>query len=229
MIVTPAFAALLLMGLASAIAAAARVTGTSATIAALATSFQLVPVVVALFFAGELFWAEREHGVAPMVAVTPAARGVLVLPKLLALALVFVALALASAGAGAATQLVRGHPPALAAYLAWYVVPEAYEWLLLGALALFLQSLAPNKLAGWGCMVLYLIGSLALGKLGLNDPHYRYGGYPGAPLPPALSGAQGVGWYRLGWGAVAAAMVALACRRGVPLSGPARPLIRQPR
>jgi hypothetical protein len=104
----------------------------------------------------------------------------------------------------------------LPAYLAWYVFPKAYEWLLFGVLALFLQSLAPNKVAGWGYMVFYLIGSLALDRLGWQDPHYRYGGYPGAPLPPSLSGAHGVGWYRLGWGALAAAMVAVACKRGPP-------------
>jgi hypothetical protein len=78
---------------------------------------------------------------------------------------------------------------------------------------LFLQSLAPNKLAGWGYMIFYLIRSLALSKLGYDDPHYRYGGYPGAPLPQSLSGAHDVGWYRLGWGSVAALMVVLACKQ----------------
>jgi hypothetical protein len=215
-VATPVFGVLLLMGLTAAVAAAARVTGTPSTVAALARSFQLVPVVVTLFFAGELFWAEREHNVAPFIAATPAGGAVLVLPKLLALALVLLLLAAASAGAGGLIELTRGQLPVLPAYLAWYVLPKAYEWLLLGVLALFLQSLAPSKLAGWGYMVFYLIASLALNKLGWHDPHYRYGGYPGAPLPPSLSGAQGVGWYRLGWGAVAAAMVALACKQGIP-------------
>jgi hypothetical protein len=62
-------------------------------------------------------------------------------------------------------------------------------------------------------MIFYLIGSLALSKLGWDDPHYRYGGYPGAPLPPSLSCASNVGWYRLGWGSVAALMVVLECKR----------------
>jgi hypothetical protein len=214
-VLTPVFAVLLLMGLVAAFAAAARVTGTSATVAELATSFQLVPVVIALFFAGELFWAEREYNVAPFLSATPAGRAVLVLPKLLALALVFLSLAAVSAGAGAVTELTRGQSPDLIAYATWYVLPKAFEWLLLSVLALFLQSLAPSKLAGWGYMVFYLIGSLALNKLGWQDPHYRYGSFPGAPLPPSLTGAQGVGWYRLGWGAVAAVMVAVACYKEV--------------
>lgn len=213
---TPAFAALLTMGLAAAAAAASRVDGTPATIAALTTSFRLVPVVVALFFAGELFWAEREHKVEPIITATPVHGAVLVLAKFLALALVLLSLAAASAGAAAVTELVMGRSPAPRAYLMWYVVPQTYDWLLLAALALFLQSLAPNKLAGWGYMVFYLIGSLALNKLGWQDPHYRYGVYPGAPLPPALSGVHDVGWYRLSWGLAAAAMIALACMRGPP-------------
>jgi hypothetical protein len=211
-ILTPVFAVLLLMGLAAAAAAASRVTGTAATIAALAQSFQLVPVVVALFFAGELYWAEREQNVASLVAATPAGRAVLLLPKLLALGLVLLLLALASAAAGAATEVATGQRPALANYLAWYLFPKTYDWLLIGVLAFFLQSLAPNKLAGWGYMVFYLIGSLALTKLGWDDPLYRYGSYPGAPLPQALSGAHAVGWYRLGWGSVAAVMIIVACR-----------------
>jgi hypothetical protein len=129
---------------------------------------------------------------------------------------VFLLLAAASAGAGAVIELTRVQSPDLSAYATWYVLPKAYEWLLISVLALFLQSLAPSKLAGWGYMVFYLIGSLALSKLGWQDPHYRYGGYPGAPLPPSLTGAQGVGWYRLGWGAVAAVMLAFACKQEGP-------------
>jgi ABC-type transport system involved in multi-copper enzyme maturation permease subunit len=215
-VVTPTFMVLLMMGLAAAVAAVSRVEGTSASVAALATSFQLVPVVVVLFFAGELFWAEREHNFAPILMATPVHNAVLVLAKLLALALLLLLLALASASAGAVAEGVQGGSPAPASYVTWYILPRVYDWLLLGALALFLQSLAPNKLAGWGYMVFYLIGSLALNRLGLQEPHYRYGSYPGMPLPPALSGAQDVGWYRLGWGLVAVAMVVVACKRGLP-------------
>lgn len=210
---TPAFGAMLLMGLASAASAAWPLSGTATTLTALATSFQLVPVVIALFFAGELFWAEREHNVASIIAASPAHGAVLVLAKFLALALIFLLMAAVTAGAGVASQLLHGQRPDLIAYLTWYILPKTFDWLLVGALALFLQSLAPNKLAGWGYLVFYLIGSLALSKLGLNDPLFRYGGYPGAPLPPAISGAHAVIWYRLGWGVVASVMVAWACVR----------------
>jgi len=209
---TPAFGVLLLLGLVNAAAAGLEVSGTPATIESLVRSFQLVPVVVVLFFAGELFWAERETGMAPIVSATPVSHAVPLLAKLLALVLVLLSLAAASAGAGAATELVTGGVPAPVSYLFWYVLPQTFDWVLLGVLALFLQSVAPNKLAGWGYMVFYLIGSLALNQLGWQDPHYRYGSYPGAPLPPALSGKYGVAWYQFGWGMVASVMMAMMCR-----------------
>lgn len=209
---TPAFGVLLLLGLTNAAAAASQVSGTAATVEVLVRSFRLVPVIVVLFFAGELFWAEREHGMAAIVSATPVSYAVPVLAKLLALMLVLLSLAAASAGAGAANELAMGGSPAVTSYLFWYVLPQTFDWLLLGVLALFLQSLAPNKLAGWGYMVFYLIGSLALNKLGWQDPHYRYGSYPGVPFPPALTGEHGVGWYRLGWGMVALLMIALMLR-----------------
>ena len=80
------------------------------------------------------------------------------------------------------------------------------------SLALFLQALAPNKLAGWGFTVLYLIATLTLDRLGLVDPLYRYGRYPGYPWPAAVTGAAGVAAYRLLWAAVAAILVAAAVR-----------------
>jgi hypothetical protein len=70
--------------------------------------------------------------------------------------------------------------------------------------------LAPNKLAGWGLLVLFMIAGLALDQAGLDDPSYRYASYPGAPLPPPLSGADDATGYRLMWGAIASVMLAVA-------------------
>ncbi len=101
----------------------------------------------------------------------------------------------------------------LPALLLAYVVPKAWDWALFGVLAMFLQTLAPNKLAGWGLLVLYLIAGLALDQLGYRDPLYRFGGYPGSPLPPALSGVRGAVPYVLLWSGVAALMLGVALWR----------------
>ena len=214
---TPAFAVLLLLGLGNAAATNWQLfsnhpeAGTGEVIATLIDAFDLVPIVVAIFFAGELGWNEREHRIKELIGATPTPDAALMLPKILALALALLALAAASAGPGLAIPPLRGAPaPALADLLLWYVIPKWFDWLLLGVLALFLQSLAPNKLAGWGLIVLYLIASLALEQTGFTDPIYRYGSYPGFPLPEPLSGAAGTLPYRLYWGAFALLLTVLA-------------------
>ena len=70
MVLTPAFAVLLLLGLAQAAATLWRAADPSAAglVAALTEAFRLAPVVTAVFFAGELWWSERERGMDALVA-----------------------------------------------------------------------------------------------------------------------------------------------------------------
>jgi len=87
---------------------------------------------------------------------------------------------------------------------------------LLGVLAWFLQSFSPNKLAGWGFFVLFLIATLAFDQAGLSDPIFHYGRYPGSPLPPVLTGETQAEAYRLLWGTVATVLAALGIARPAP-------------
>ena len=87
---TPVFAALLLLGIANALATLWPIRGASAqaVVEALGGAFQLTPIVTALFFSGELRWMEEEHGVARLLAATPLAPAAFLLPKFVAIALV---------------------------------------------------------------------------------------------------------------------------------------------
>lgn len=208
---TPVFAVLLLLGCASAAASLRRAVQTGAPtrelLATLIGSFELVPIVVALFFAGELQWSDRGHRIAAIVNSTPTPPAVLTLARFAALAAMLAALALATAAVLAVLLMLKGRAPDFGLLLSAYVLPKSYDWILFGILALFLQTLAPNKLAGWGLLVLFLIARLGLRQAGLDDPLWVYGSYPAAPLPPALSGASGAMPYRLLWGAVATLLV----------------------
>lgn len=209
---SPVLAVLLLLGIANAGAAlwAADTSSVDATVRTLLNAFRLLPTVVALFFAGELVWNERERRVHAIVGTSPMADFAYLLPKLLALAVILAMLAAAGAAAALTAQAVRGQGADMGALLRLYVVPAIYDWSLVATLALFFQALAPNKLAGWGYMVLYLIASLALQRMGYDDPLYRYGRYPGWPLPEAISGAEGVKLYKIYWGALAIMLTVLA-------------------
>nr|WP_295372132.1 hypothetical protein [uncultured Sphingosinicella sp.] len=213
----PSFVILLILGLGNAAATIWRLlsadpsAGAQGIVAALIDAFDLVPIVVAIFFAGELAWNEREHRVDELIGASAIPNAALLLPKLLALGAALLGLAVASAGAAVAVPGPFGvSGPSMSELLGWYILPRTFDWLLIGTLALFFQAVSPTKLAGWGLSVLFLVATLALDQAGFRDPIYHYGRYPGSPLPPALSGAGEAGWHRGYWGAFALLLLVLA-------------------
>jgi ABC-type transport system involved in multi-copper enzyme maturation permease subunit len=219
---SPVFAILLALGLAH----AARTLWTAPAedpLRVLIDAFLLVPTVVAIFFAGELWWSEREHRVEALIGTTPLPRSALILPKLLGLSLALLGLALASAVPALIVPAIKGGTtPGLDAILLGYLLPKAFDWVLVGILALFFQSISANKLAGWGLMVLWLIASLALEYTGHTASLYRYGESPAYPQTEWTTG-QSVSPYRLYWGAFALMLLALMLRanRWAALAGAA--------
>jgi hypothetical protein len=217
-VAAPTFRVLLLLGLASCLVnlwpAVQSRAPVSDLIATLIRSFALVPVVVVLFFAGELHWSDRAHRIDRIVNATPVPRAVLLLAQPLALSAILLVLATVTGLAVPALLLGTGRAPEFIPVLGAYVLPKTYDWLLLGVLAWFLQTLSPSKFAGWGYFVLFLIGTLALDQAGVKDPDFHYGRYPGAPLPASLTGEAAATGYRAAWGAVAMLMLALALRSG---------------
>jgi hypothetical protein len=214
--IAPTFIVLLLLGLISCLAnlwpAVQAQATTSELLATLIRSFALVPVVVVLFFAGELHWSDRTHRMDRIVEATPVPRSVLLLAQVLALGVILLVLAVVSGLALPGLLLALGRDPEVGQVLGGYVLPKSYDWLLLGVLAWFLQTLSPSKFAGWGYFVLFLIGTLALDQAGVTDPAFHYGRYPGSPLPPVLTGDDGATIYRAAWGVVAILMLGLTLR-----------------
>jgi hypothetical protein len=213
----PAFRVLLALGVAS--CAANLWAGVQASapvptlLVTLINSFVLVPVVVVLFFAGEIHWSDRAHGIDGIVRSLPTPRSVVLLAEVTALAAVLLMLALAAGSALPILLIAAGRAPELTTLLTSFVLPRTYDWVLLGVLALFLQTLSPNKLAGWGYFVLFLIARLALDQAGFTSPVLHYGRYPGAPLPPALTGSSSAFRFQAMWGLVALLLLVIAATR----------------
>src|SRR5581483_10381958 len=90
---------------------------------------------------------------------------------------------------------------------------HAIGFLLVGALALFLQVLANNKFMGFLLIVVYFVSGIALSQLDFEHHLYNY-----ASAPRALySDMNGYGhflaghlWFRAYWACLAAAMLVLA-------------------
>jgi hypothetical protein len=216
---SPFFAVLLLLGVASAVAALSPwspggetfPSGTLAVVARVDESFRLAPVVIAVFYAGELVWGERDHRVHELIGASPLPDSAFLAPKLLCVALALGFTVLASVAAGVAMQLWRGggEPIDLATWFWRYLLPRSYDLTLVAILAVFLQALSPGKLVGFGWMTFYFVISVSLESAGFNDDLYRYGGH--AETLSAMNAGSGRALLvRAYWGALALVLAVAA-------------------
>ncbi|MET0309918.1 MAG: M1 family aminopeptidase [Sphingomonas sp.] len=238
---SPAFFVLILMGLVN--AATALLTGndiygtparplTFALIGLLAGSFGIIPLIIAIYYSGELVWRDRERKMHEIIDATSLPNWAYLVPKALAVTLVLAAtLAISMLGA-ILIQLARGQTHlALGEYFAWYLLPMTADMAILAILAVFVQALSPNKYVGWGIMVIYLVATITLTTMGFEHPLYNYGSTGNTELSDMngdqIGGALGW-WLRLYWGAFALMLAVLAhllWRRGTETR--LRPRLRQ--
>jgi ABC-type transport system involved in multi-copper enzyme maturation permease subunit len=171
----------------------------------------LLPII-AIYYAGELVWRERDRRMDPIIDATPMPSWAYVIPKTLALSVVFIAILVLSVLASIAVQLSLDFMQLeLGQYLVWFVAPEAWDLMLLAALAIFVQALSPHKAVGWGIMVLLAIGQQLNGVVDHNL--VLYGGAPDVPLSD-MNGAGSfwkAAWtFRVYWGAFALLLLVAA-------------------
>jgi ABC-2 type transport system permease protein len=190
--------------------------------------FSLIPLIIAAYYAGELVWRDRERRVHEIVDATPAADWAFLAPKIIAIAIVLFIMAGLSVIGALVVQTVKGYTNyELWHYLWWYLAPWLLSMLTYAVLAVFIQTLVPNKYAGLLVVMLILAAQLSFPGFGLENHLYLYSST--TPVPLSDMNGQGnyagyAAWYRLYW---AAAMVILAVlayalwRRGAsaPLKG----------
>lgn len=222
---SPAYFVLLFLGLANAMGAlwfatdAGRYGGviypvTRVLLSPLMGSFSLIPMIIAIYYSGELVWREREKKTHEIIDATPVPDWAFVAPKTLAISLVLVSTLLVSVLAAIISQVFHGYfNLELDKYLIWYVLPQAVDWILLAVLAVFLQAISPHKFIGWGLMVIYLITTITFVNLGFESKLYNYGSTTETPF----SDMNGLGkfwigawWLRAYWTAFAVVLLVLA-------------------
>jgi ABC-2 type transport system permease protein len=217
---SPAFFVLLALGLCNAGAGLWLIDGgygvaiypvTRQMIEVLRGAFAFIPVIVAIYYAGELVWRERDRGTEEIIDAAPVPDWAFVLPKILAIALVFAALLSVSIVAAVLVQALKGYADfEFGKYVWWYLIPLTVSLTLFAVLAVFVQALVPHKFVGWGVMVIYIVAQIVAAAYGLDHGLYRYGG--GGLLGPIapLSDMNGQGrageaewWFRAYWSAIA--------------------------
>lgn len=188
----------------------------------IADAFAQILIVIAIFYAGELVWRERDRKTHEIIDATPLPGWGYVVPKTLAMALVLVSVVLVNVAASVVFQLSSGYTAVeLDKYLLWYLLPAAWDMLLLAALAVFVQALSPHKIIGWAVMVGFVLWRL-LNKA-IDHNLLNYGTSPGMPLSD-MNGAgsfwKGAWTVRVYWGAVAVLLLIAAhllWRRGTEI------------
>ncbi|MDT9000026.1 M1 family aminopeptidase [Paucibacter sp. APW11] len=227
---SPAFFVLLMLGVFNSIGSLI-VTGeargvsylpvTRATVEALMGSFTLIPIIIAVYYAGELVWRDRERRIHEIVDASAAPNWAFLLPKIIAIAGVLLATFVVGALTGAVFQLVHGytHLEPLA-YALWFVLPSFITALLLAVLSVFAQALVPHKFIGWGLMLVYAVIGMVMGQMGFEHKLYNYADTANVPL----SDMNGMGhfwigraWHQVYWLAFAAMLLVathLMWRRG---------------
>jgi aminopeptidase N len=211
---SPAFFVLVGLGLVNTIAGAwfgGEIFGTAtfpvtrALIPIVTGSFGLFPIIIAVYYSGELVWRERDRRMNEIIDATPLPNWAYVVPKTAAVALVLFATLGISALAGMLVQLLKGYPHfEIGKWLLWYILPQSVEMVMIAVLAVFVQSLSPNKYVGWAVMVVYIISTIVLSALGFEHNLYRFANGPAEPLSD-MNGAGrfwiGAWWFRLYWAA----------------------------
>ena len=220
---SPAFLVLLIMGLFNTVGAllfAGEIYGTPArpvTFALIETlngGFGLIPIIIAIYYAGELVWRDRDRKIHEIIDATPLPNWAYMVPKALAVSgVLFVTLVIAAIAA-ILVQLGRGGGEvSLAEYWNWYLLPQTVDMVLLAILAVFVQAISPNKYVGWAIMVVYIVATLTLTNLGFEHPLYLYGSGPNPRLSDMNGdqiGGAAAWWLRLYWGAAAVVLATLA-------------------
>ncbi|ATC33789.1 aminopeptidase [Caulobacter vibrioides] len=222
---SPAFFVLLFLGLANAMGAlwfateAGRYGGvvypvTRILLFPLLGSFGLIPIIIAIYYSGELVWRERERKTHEIIDATPVPDWAFVVPKTLAISLVLISTLLISVLAAVLSQVFHGYFNfELEKYLIWYVLPQALDFILVAVLAVFLQTISPHKFIGWALMVIYIVSTITFTNLGFEHKLYNYGATTDMPF----SDMNGLGkfwigawWLRAYWTAFAIILLVLA-------------------
>jgi ABC-2 type transport system permease protein len=174
-------------------------------------ALKVVLMVVAAYYASELVWRERDRRVHELIDAAPMPNWGYVVPKIVGMGIVFLSMLVVNTIASIALQLSMGFTQLeLGKYMLWYILPEAFDVLLLAALAMFVQALSPHKAVGWGIMTLFLAWRES--KM-IQHKLLLYGHTPSVPLSD-LNGAAsfwvGAWTVRLYWGALALLLLVAA-------------------
>ncbi|MEO5686087.1 MAG: M1 family aminopeptidase [Burkholderiaceae bacterium] len=193
--------------------------------------FSLFPLILAIFYAGELVWRDRDRRMHEIIDATAAPDWTHLAPKIVAIVAVLVSSTLIAVLGAILFQALHGYFRfEIGAYLAWFVWPMSVAAVQLAVLAVIVQVLVSHKYIGWAVMLVYIVITGVLSTFGFEHNLYSYG----SSTPAPLSDLNGLGrfwigqvWFQIYWTAFATMLLVFAhalWRRGVTVA--LRPRLR---
>jgi ABC-2 type transport system permease protein len=177
--------------------------------------FSLIPMIVLIFFAGELVWRDRVQRAHEMIDATATPSWVFVFSKVTAMWLVIAALSAVGMLTGMIAQAALGFGDDIdvGLYATQMLLVGPYNLYLIAMLSVFVQVLANNRYLGMLIMVGILIARVVLAEIGFSHNLYQFAAAPGAPY----SDLNGYGhfltpraWFLFYWTLFAAILMVLA-------------------
>ena len=128
-------------------------------IEALQGAFTIIPLIIAIYYAGELVWRDRDRRMHEIVDADARAR----LGVRRAEGAVDLDGAVRDLGGQRAGRRRRAGGQGLlrlevGKYFVWYVLPTTVSVVLFAVLAIFMQTLVSHKTFGWMLMLLFVVG-----------------------------------------------------------------------
>jgi ABC-2 type transport system permease protein len=185
----------------------------TAAVGDVGTPLVVIPLLIA-FYAGELFWRERDAGMGDITDAAPVPEWTLFVGKLLGLGLALAAWLAILAAAGILAQAVMGHHDfQVGLYLKVLFGLQLPEYLLFACLALALHVAVNRKYLGHVAALLAL-GAIGFApRLGLRHDLLVYGAGPGWSYTEMRGFGGSVWpwlWFRAYWAAWALLLVVAA-------------------
>lgn len=176
-------------------------------------SYQFLLVIIVAFYAGDVLWRERAARIASVADALPVPNWVPLLAKLGAVTAVVIAFMAIGVLGAMGYQLWHGYSnlePLL--YLQAGFI-DAWPFVLMGVLALFLHVVSNHKFIGYLLLILVLLSQIVLSQIGYEHNLYIYAGAP----QMIYSDMNGFGhllepwaWFQTYWTLIAAMLVVLA-------------------
>ncbi|MBL8268123.1 ABC transporter permease/M1 family aminopeptidase [Steroidobacter sp.] len=176
-------------------------------------SYQFLLVVIVTFYAGDVLWRERDAKLAEVTDALPLPNWVPLLAKLGAVTAVVFAFILIGVLAAMGYQLAHGYTNLEPGVYLQAAFIDAWWFVLMGVLALFVQIVSNQKFIGYLVLILAMLAQIVLSQIGYEHNLYNYAGAP----QMTYSDMNGYGhllqpwiWFQTYWTLFAAMLVVLA-------------------